>query len=217
MRTHSSLGDSLALATSRAVTWLSDEPARRVPATRPAPPLILYEFEACPFCRRVREALDALDLEAEIRPCPKGGRRYRPEAIARGGRPQFPYLVDPSTSVALYESSDIVSYLYGRYALGATAPRRRPAWLGTVGSALRGGRGSRAHASRAPVERLILTSAESNPEARLVRELLCELELVHLSRRADPSGPPILDDANASASAVGWRQIREHLERHYAL
>ena len=28
----------------------------------PKEPIILYEFEACPFCRRVREALSQLDL-----------------------------------------------------------------------------------------------------------------------------------------------------------
>ena len=31
---------------------------------RPAKPLELYEFEACPFCRKVRETLTFLDLEA---------------------------------------------------------------------------------------------------------------------------------------------------------
>uniref|UniRef100_A0A061RRT2 Thioredoxin family protein n=1 Tax=Tetraselmis sp. GSL018 TaxID=582737 RepID=A0A061RRT2_9CHLO len=31
----------------------------------------LYEFEACPFCRRVREAITDLDLDVIIFPCPK--------------------------------------------------------------------------------------------------------------------------------------------------
>src|SRR3982750_4137384 len=46
--------------------------ARR-PAHRPAQPLELYEFEGCPFCRKVRDALTELDLEAMIYPCPPGG------------------------------------------------------------------------------------------------------------------------------------------------
>ena len=50
---------------------------------RPAQPLILYAYEGCPSCRRVRLALEALDLPTEVRPCPKGGRRYREEG--RGG------------------------------------------------------------------------------------------------------------------------------------
>ena len=44
---------------------------------RPAKPLVLYEFEGCPFCRKVREALTVLDLEALIYPCPKGGTRIK--------------------------------------------------------------------------------------------------------------------------------------------
>ena len=64
---------------------------------RPEQPLELFEFEACPFCRKVREALSILDLEAEIRPCPKRGERFRRELIERGGKALFPYLVDPNT------------------------------------------------------------------------------------------------------------------------
>src|SRR2546430_15620902 len=59
---------------------------------RPERLLELYEFEGCPFCRKVREALSVLDLDAVIYPCPKGGPRFRPEVEARGGKQQFPYL-----------------------------------------------------------------------------------------------------------------------------
>ena len=38
-------------------------PAAATRAGEPAQPLQLYEFEACPFCRRVREAITDLDLE----------------------------------------------------------------------------------------------------------------------------------------------------------
>jgi glutaredoxin len=64
---------------------------------RPKKRLELYEFEACPYCRKVREALSILDLEAMIYPCPKGGARFRREVERRGGKAQFPYLVDPNT------------------------------------------------------------------------------------------------------------------------
>lgn len=43
---------------------------------RPVQPLRLYEYEGCPYCRKVREALSMLDLEVIILPCPKGGKRY---------------------------------------------------------------------------------------------------------------------------------------------
>ena len=60
------------------------------------PPLMLqlYEYEACPFCRMVRQALTELDLDAVILPCPRGGTRFRPQAEQVGGRAQFPLLVD---------------------------------------------------------------------------------------------------------------------------
>ena len=85
---------------------------------RPELPLELYEFEACPFCRKVREALSILDLDAHIRPCPKNGPRFRPHVVERGGKAQFPYLVDPNTGKEMYESDDILRYLFERYGDG---------------------------------------------------------------------------------------------------
>ena len=38
---------------------------------RPAQPIVLYEFEGCPFCRKVREAVALLDLDAKFLPCPQ--------------------------------------------------------------------------------------------------------------------------------------------------
>src|SRR5690606_15746712 len=83
-------------------------------AEQPAKHLQLYEFEACPFCRLVREALTALDLDALIYPTPHGGKRFRPKVEKLGGRQQFPYLVDPNTGESMYESGDIIAYLYQR-------------------------------------------------------------------------------------------------------
>ena len=94
--------------------------------------------------------LTAFDLDAMIYPCPRGGERFRPKAIAAGGKSQFPYLVDPNTGKALYESMEIVQYLADTY--GATVPfwaKLGP--LSTAGSALasawRPGRGRAAHPS----------------------------------------------------------------------
>ena len=44
---------------------------------RPEKTLELYEFEACPYCRKVRETLSVLDLEAMVYPCPRRGPRFR--------------------------------------------------------------------------------------------------------------------------------------------
>src|SRR5262252_2189007 len=74
---------------------------------RPAPGklLELWDFEACPYCRKVREVLCELDLDYRAHPVPRGGRR-RAALVARGGKMQAPYLVDPNTGTAMYESVD---------------------------------------------------------------------------------------------------------------
>ena len=158
----------------------------QAPARRPEAALALYEFEACPYCRLVREALTELDLDALIYPCPKGGQRFRPEVARLGGKTQFPFLVDPNTERSLYESRDIVAYLFKVYG-GRTPPlgwRLEPVnRLGSfVATAGRARAGMAARPSCAPDQQLELYSFESSPFARLVRERLCELELPYLLR-----------------------------------
>ncbi len=226
-----------ALAGAQITSWLRGGAGSRVdaPGRRPKEPLVLYEFEACPFCRRVREAATRLDLEVLVRPCPKGGQRYREEVEALGGREQFPFLIDPNTGAQMYESAEIVAYLHREY--GETAPpiSGRAGALRTallVASGLgRGAAGSRARASRSPAVPLVLYGFESQPASRLVREVLCELELAHLLRPAAPGsarreGPgldpraqalPHLFDPNTGSGRSGWRPIVRHLEENYAL
>ena len=151
------------------------------PAVQPEKPFILYDMEGCPYCRRVREALTALHLDADIRPCPTDGTRFRPEAVALGGKAQFPLFVDPNTGTTLYESADIVEYLFKTYA-GRPVPKYyrasviQPAF-GMLATAVGGVRGVRVRASKAPQQPLELWSFEGSPYSRLVRERLCELEL----------------------------------------
>lgn len=170
----------------------------RPAARQPARHLKLYEFEACPFCRLVREALTELDLDALIYPTPHGGARFRPKVEKMGGKQQFPYLVDPNTKVSMYESADIIEYLYERYG-GRSAPPRlfRPIDVSTstLAQLPRLTAGVRARPSRAPRKPLELFSFESSPFSRRVRELLCELELPYLLRSTGKAswrdlGPP---------------------------
>jgi glutathione S-transferase len=151
-------------------------------ARRPEKLLELYEFEACPFCRRVREALTVFDLEALVYPCPRGGSRFRPRVAQMGGKTMFPFLVDPNTGKSMYESADIVAYLRETY--GAPSS---PAWLGplsiatsSMASGVRATHGRKARPSRAPDEPLELWSIEGSPYCRLAREALCELELPYV-------------------------------------
>ena len=167
-------------------------------STQPRQLLELFEFEACPYCRLVREALTELDLDALIRPTPKGGTRYRPQVVEQGGKAQFPYLHDPNTGRRLYESADIIDYLYATY-----ADRKPPrAWLhgarvpgSQFATALRARAGLRARPSHAAELPLELYSFESSPYSRLVRERLSEYELPYILRStgkaiAKDLGPP---------------------------
>jgi glutathione S-transferase len=196
-------------------------------ARAPEKLLELYEFEACPFCRKVREALSALDLDVLVRPCPKGGSRFRP------GKKQFPYLEDPNTGVSLYESMDIARYLAKTYGDGSLPLGLRLGPLTTLSSALasacRPGHGRAARASVAPEKPLELWSFEGSPYCRLAREALCELEIPYVlhnvahgsSRRKDyvaRSGKmmvPYLVDDNTGAAMFESADIVRYLRATY--
>ena len=53
---------------------------------RPAQPLLLYEYEGSPFCRKVREAALLLDISVELRPCPGARAGFAAELKQRTGR-----------------------------------------------------------------------------------------------------------------------------------
>jgi glutaredoxin len=176
------IATSLLSTTLRGMAGINSDPA----PNKPKKILQLYDIENCPYCRLAREALTELDLDAEIYPCPKSGDRYRPEVMRRGGKAQFPYLVDPNTGTALYESLDIVEYLYQTYGGGSLPPKWRLGKLQTLSSMLASAaRPSwRRHniPSRIPTRLIELYSFEASPYARPVRELLCQMELPYLLR-----------------------------------
>lgn len=53
----------VAKVTERGNTWDRKQPRK---------PIEIYEFEGCPFCRKVREAVNILDLDVVFYPCPQG-------------------------------------------------------------------------------------------------------------------------------------------------
>jgi glutathione S-transferase len=202
---------------------------------RPQQLLELYEFEGCPYCRKVREALSQLDLDALVFPCPKGGPRFREEVKAKGGKAQFPYLVDPNTGKALYESDDIVRHLYTEYGDGRVPALLAAGPLTNVGamlaSALRPGRGVRYRRARAPEQPLELWSFEASPFCRIVRETLSGLELPYRLHNVAKGSPrraafversgkmlvPYLADPNTGVEMFESADIVAYLERTYAL
>ena len=202
---------------------------------RPEKPLVLFEFEGCPYCRKVREALSILDLDAVVHPCPKNGPRFRPEVVRRGGKAQFPYLIDPNHGVELYESDEIIRYLFGRYGSNGV-PYSLGTWLVTdatsmLASAARLGSGVSYRKAREPKTPLELWSFEASPFCRIAREALCELELPYVLhnvakgstkrdafvRRSGKMQVPYLVDPNTSAALFESADIVRYLDTTYAV
>ena len=231
-----SIGRILDVASSIATSLIRVVSGSRVGALgkRPAEPVIVYEFEGCPFCRKVREALTILDLDADIRPCPKRGTRYRAELLERGGKALFPYLVDPNTGKEMYESDDIVRYLFAEYGDGRVPGVLAAGPLGDLSSMLanlpRPSRGAFYQPARAPEKPLELYSAEASPFCRIVREKLCTLELPYRLHNVAAGSPkreafvarsgkqmiPYLVDPNTGSEMFESADIVSYLERTYA-
>jgi len=166
---------------------------------RPAEQLVLYEFEGCPYCKKVRETLSVLDLDHLVYPCPRETlmsygvclhSRYRPEVKKEGGVIMFPFLVDPSKNVKLYNSDDIIRYLWATYGAEATAPLNyRVAFWGPylrcslyICGFLRPcvDMGILRAGSKKPKEALELWGYESSPFVKRVRETLTMLETPYI-------------------------------------
>ncbi|MCO5605794.1 hypothetical protein L7F22_059978 [Adiantum nelumboides] len=181
---------------------------------RPTKLIEIYEFEGCPFCRKVREIVSILDLDVLFYPCPKDGPNFRPKAIQLGGKKQFPYMVDPNTGVSMYESDAIIKYLVEKYGNGKVPLVLSLGFLTTLtaGFAMiaRMGKGSKYVPAKLPEKPLELWAYEASPFCKIVREVLVELELPHiyrstargsgkrleLSKRAGHFQVPYLEDPN---------------------
>lgn len=191
---------------------------------RPTGLLELYEFESCPYCRKVREALVWFDVDVLMRPCPPGGTRFRP------GHRQFPVLVEDG--VELLESDAIVRRLAERFGDGHVPWVLRLGPLTTVTGGLASlvlGPRVRARPSRAPGRPLELFADEVSDGARAIRRALCEREIPYLWRtcgrgsakprelaeRTGDATLPALLDPNTGADLRGAAASVAHIERLY--
>ena len=101
----------------------------------PEQPLELFSFESSPYSRPVRERLCELELPYRLRNTgkaqwkdmgpPQWRARFFPDEpvtgrnrealLARAGKVQVPYLIDPNTGTEMFESADIIDYLNRTY------------------------------------------------------------------------------------------------------
>ena len=58
------------------------------------------------------------DASASITTTPTDGQKFRPEAVGKSGKSQFPFMIDPNTKVEMLESADICQYLVDTYGVG---------------------------------------------------------------------------------------------------
>lgn len=78
-------------------------------------PIELYGIEGAPFVTPVRECLQSLLLAHIFIPCAEGSKN-RALLERRTGKPfQVPYIADPNTGVAMFESAEIIKYLTATY------------------------------------------------------------------------------------------------------
>ncbi|GMH92650.1 hypothetical protein TrVE_jg10870 [Triparma verrucosa] len=101
-------------------------------------PLVLYEYEPSPYCKKVREVCCLLDIPVLCKPCPiveqevpkastRGGTTpyvkksrggFSDELFEKTGRRTMPYLEDPNNQAmngGMFESEDIIDYLLETY------------------------------------------------------------------------------------------------------
>lgn len=162
---------------------------------QPEQALILYEHEACPYSRRVREVMTHLNLDYESRPSPHKGHVYRDELKEMAGKAQVPFLIDENTDDKMLESQDIIDHLFANYSEEGTTPKKfqKPSKddnatlvnkAASVVSMMRGVKADHPKKNQArgkPDKPLHLYGFEASPFCRLVREKLSELEVGYIN------------------------------------
>jgi hypothetical protein len=87
-------------------------------------PLVVYEYEGCGECKKVREAIALLDLIVEFRPCPGGVTGFADLlSTASKGRREVPFMQDTNSMYKpeLSGSASIVKHLFDTYGPGIDA------------------------------------------------------------------------------------------------
>jgi len=77
-------------------------------------PIVLWAYEASPFCVIVKEAMNELAIPYIQRSCARGSPK-RQELFEERNHFQVPYIEDPNEECAMFESQAIVAYLKSKY------------------------------------------------------------------------------------------------------
>jgi hypothetical protein len=211
-------------------------------APAPAPELHLYEYEASPWCRKVRETLCVLGLKSLVLPCPRETlimegafsslSPHKKKVKDVGGELLFPFLVDVTKGVQLNQSADICKYLWSEYGQEVTERPATDSFLNsgklpslvdfallTAPSGLRPlpSHGLLAAKAKQPKLPLVLEGCEPDPDSKRVRETLCVLQLAYESVPRERAAGAKLLGPNTGAELEGADAIIQHLDDEYRL
>lgn len=214
-------------------------------APRPEKPLVLYEYDASPFCKRVRETINLLDLTVEFHPCPGARAGFSDQLFQQTGRRTVPYLIDPNTGEGMFESNDIIEYLLSTYGPSPDDFDRKALWpitfesfavsTATTVAVIRDMPAARRQENARPdsenMKPLELWGYECSPFVRPVREKLGSLCLPHtmvscsrgsvnrdkLFEKTGRFQVPYLVDPNTGVEMFEGPEIVEYLEEVYTI
>lgn len=228
---------------SAARLWNGGSVAARL-GPLPKPELVLYEYEASPYCRRVRETLCVLGLRVLVKPCPREtlrlegafgpASRHKPQVREIGGELLFPFLVDRTAGVCLNQSRDICEHLWRCYGDGVQQPRTDRLLNGAelpnaiefallaAPSGLRPWAGLLAatptpFADALEQSPLRVHGCEPDAGSRAVRERLCELQLpyMHIPTPLPVSPRSRLEDPTTGFSTSSASAALDYLDERY--
>ena len=106
------------IVTKHTSSSIKEEIAPPVKEEEIAPPLetltglVLYKFDACPYCKVVQRVIKHLDIEVEYRDT-RNNRAWREDLLRRTNRTQVPCLFIDGEP--MFESMDIVAWLKKEY------------------------------------------------------------------------------------------------------
>lgn len=225
---------------------LRDSSSVLADAPRPSKPLIVYEYDASPYCKRVREMVNILDLTVEYRPCP-GARQgaFSEKLFKQTGRRTVPFLVDPNKGVKMFDSNTIINYLVDTYGPAREVFDRKALWpvtaegfavsTATTTAVLAGMPGAQRQKNARPdnenMQPLEFWAYECSPFCRPVKEKLCSLCLPHTfvscsrgsanrDRMVEKTGRfqvPYLVDPNTGVDMFEGAAMVDYLDKVYTI
>lgn len=204
---------------------------RRAPFDPPRdepPPFLLFDREACPESRLVREALSMLLLDALMLPCPRDATEHRHRLRRLAGTVRTPTLVEQSSDRAFIGADRALGHLFGHYGDGRVPLRLRGSFArrtSELASAVRGVPAEMKIPSVRPRIPLELFGNEGSPGTRRAREVLASLGDPWIARarplgssapdQRSTRGLPRLHDPNAHRTVSGADAIVTYLLETY--